>query len=181
MILAREDIIEALSRNEIQLLPLKDESAIGPCSVDLHLSDHFMVFKTGNVLSPGNRTQISANIEDICTGGRPFLLSPGQFILASTLEKIVISKSLAATLQGRSSIARMGVVVQAAGLVNPGTGLQTPTTLTLEIFCQANQPVELIPGIPIIQIIFHRLTRETSTGYDDRDGSKYIGLESPRL
>ncbi|MFX0113021.1 MAG: dCTP deaminase [Candidatus Hodarchaeota archaeon] len=181
MILAREDIIEALKAKEIQIIPFKDESAVGPCSVDLHLSDHFTVFKTGNVLSPGNQAQITANIEDINTGDRPFLLSPGQFILASTQEKIAISKRFAATLQGRSSIARMGVVVQAAGLVNPGTGLKKPSTLTLEVFCQANQPVELIPGIPIIQIIFHQLTRETAIGYDERDGSQYIGLESPRL
>ncbi len=181
MILAREDILEALARNEIKIIPLKNQSAIGPCSVDLHLSDHFSVFRTGNVLSPANQSQTTANIEDINTGNRPFLLSPGQFILASTQEKIAVSKSLAATLQGRSSIARMGVVVQAAGLVNPGTGLETPTTLTLEVFCQANQPVELIPGIPIIQIIFHKLTRETAIGYDEREGSQYVGLDSPRL
>lgn len=181
MILAREDIIVALEKKEIQILPLKSQAAIGPCSVDLHLSGHFTVFKTGNVLSPGNHAQTTANIEDINTGDHPFLLSPGQFILASTQEKIAVSKSLAATLQGRSSIARMGVVVQAAGLVNPGTGLEKPTTLTLEVFCQANQPVELVPGIAIIQIIFHKLTRETSVGYDERDGSQYVGLESPRL
>ncbi len=181
MILAREDIIEALNNKEIQIIPFKGEAQIGPCSIDLHLSDKFTVFKTGNVLSPGNTALMQANLKNICTSGHSFLLSPSQFILASTQEKIVISKGLAATLEGRSSIARMGVVVHAAGLVNPGTGLEKPTTLTLEIFCQANQPVELLPGIPIVQIIFHRLTRQTSIGYDERVGSRYVGLEHPKL
>ena len=76
----------------------------------------------------------------------------------------------------------MGIVVQAAGLVNPGTGLKDPTTLTLEIAHQANSPVELVPGMPIIQIIFHQLTSESNIGYDDREKSKYIGLDArPRV
>jgi deoxycytidine triphosphate deaminase len=70
-------------------------------------------------------------------------------------------------------------VVHAAGLVNPGTGLLKPTRLTLEIFCQLNNPVQLIPGMGIMQILFHKLTSKSEIGYDERSSSQYIGLNSP--
>ena len=100
-------------------------------------------------------------------------------MLASTSEKISMSKKYAATLEGRSYVARMGVVVHAAGLVNPGTGLQHPTTLTLEI--HSSMPVYLKPGMGIVQIIFHELKSESDEGYDERPQSKYIGLDEPRV
>ena len=84
-------------------------------------------------------------------------------------------------MEGRSSVARLGIVVHAAGLVNPGTGLNKPTRLTLEIYCQLNNPVQLIPGMGIIQILFHELTSSAKTGYDERSSSHYIGLEEPKI
>jgi len=178
MILSHDQIKEAIEKGEIFIDPL-DEGAIGPCSVDLTLSDKFTVFKTGKLFSPLNRDAVRAHSELVDTNGQPFTLSPGQFILGQTKEKIAISKRIAGTLEGRSSVARLGIVVHAAGLVNPGTGLNKPTQLTLEIFCQLNNPVQLIPGMGILQIIFHQLSSEARIGYDERSTSHYVGLEKP--
>ncbi|WP_455142988.1 dCTP deaminase [Candidatus Hodarchaeum mangrovi] len=180
MILSNQDIITAIKEKEISINPF-DENAIGPCSVDLKLGNTFLVFRHGRMFRPNDRTAIHKNTEIIRVDDEPFVLSPNQFVLASTLEKISISKKYAATLEGKSSIARLGIVVQAAGLVNPGTGLNDPTTLTLEIAHQANSPVELIPGMPIIQIIYHRLSSPATVGYDDRPKSRYIGLNDPQI
>ncbi|MFX0207366.1 MAG: dCTP deaminase [Candidatus Hodarchaeota archaeon] len=182
MILSYQDILTAIESREIVISPF-DKSAVGPCSIDLKLGDTFLVFHHGRLFRPNDRKAILRNSEVFTIDkDEAFLLSPNQFVLASTLEKISISKKYAATLEGKSSIARLGIVVQAAGLVNPGTGLKDPTTLTLEIAHQANSPVELVPGMPIIQIIFHQLTSESSVGYDDRETSSYRGLTSkPRV
>ncbi|MFX1517683.1 MAG: dCTP deaminase [Promethearchaeota archaeon] len=182
MILSYQDILTAIESKEILISPF-DKSAVGPCSIDLKLGDTFLVFHHGRLFRPNDRKAILKNSEVFrIEKDEAFLLSPNQFVLASTLEKISISKKYAATLEGKSSIARLGIVVQAAGLVNPGTGLKFPTTLTLEIAHQANSPVELVPGMPIIQIIFHRLTSESTLGYDDRPSSSFIGLgEEPRV
>ena len=110
-----------------------------------------------------------------------FIIAPGQFILASTVETISIPKSIAATLEGLSSVARLGITVHAAGLVNAGTGIKSPTTLTLEISCQNSSPVKLYPGMRIVQIIFHRLESEAKTGYDERKSSKYVGQKKQIL
>ena len=173
-ILSKNDILKAIADGEITIDPY-DPQFVGPCSVDLHLSSKFSLFRTGVIVSPGTHNHTEA----LDTKGEPFFLSPGHFILASTKEKISLGKKYAATLEGRSYVARMGVVVHAAGLVNPGTGVEHPTTLTLEI--HSSMPVNLQPGMGIVQIIFHELTTEASEGYDERKGSKYIGLDEPRV
>ena len=173
MILSRKDILDAIKKKEIIIDPFREES-VGPCSVDLHLSSKFSVFKHGTPVRVGSENYTEA----VDTKGEPFFLSPGQFVLASTQEKITISKSLAASLEGRSYVARLGVLVHGAGLVNPGTGLIKPTTLTLEI--HTSVPVYLSPGMGIIQIIFHILSSESDVGYDERKSSHYIGLDAPR-
>jgi len=188
LILGRNDIIDEIKKENIKIDPL-DFNSIGPCSIDLHLSDKFTVFKTGTLIRMGTliRSDESTDTnqrnltELIDTKNEPFFLSPGQFILASTIEKISISKRFAGYLEGKSSNARLGIIVHAAGLVNPGTGLEKPTTLTLEIFCMVNSTVELVPGMGIIQMSFHELKTPAEIGYDERDGSKYVGLSNPRL
>ena len=173
-ILSRNDIYKAIANGEISIDPYNPD-LVGPCSVDLHLSSKFSLFRTGIIVSPGTHNHTEA----IDTKGEPFFLSPGHFVLASTKERISLSKKYAATLEGRSYVARMGVVVHAAGLVNPGTGTEHPTTLTLEI--HSSMPVYLHPGMGIVQIIFHELKTEASIGYDERKESKYIGLDAPRV
>ena len=175
-ILSNNEILKEIRAKNIIINPF-DIQNVGPCSIDLHLSDKFSVFKTGIIVDPLAQKQI-AYTESLQTNGEKFFLAPGYFVLASKEEKIAISRGLAATLEGRSYVARMGVVVHAAGLVNPGTGLKYPTTLTLEI--HTSMPVYLIPGIGIIQIIFHQLSSEASVGYDDRPQSHYVGLDNPR-
>ncbi len=179
MILSDSEIRTALKSGEIMIDPPPNE--IGPCSVDLHLSDVFIVFKPGYIVRPSKKEEIYKYTEKIKTNGRPFHLAPNQFILGSTKEKIAVSQNFAATLEGRSSIARLGIVVQAAGLVNPGTGMKKPTTLTLEIYGQANTVITLEPGMPIVQIIFHRLSTPATVGYDERPQSQYVGLTDPSL
>jgi len=170
MILPDHEIIEAIKKGEIKIVPFNPKN-VGPCSVDLTLADEFVVFKKGAVIDPLDVESIKKGAILAKTHNGPFLLKPGQFVLARTAEKIALSKRYAATLEGRSSIARLGIVVHAAGLVNPGTGLNEPKPLVLEIFCQNSSPVKLYPGMKIVQIIFHRLSSEASVGYDERKNS----------
>ena len=172
MILSDVDILESLKRKEIVIDPLNTE-LVGPCSVDLRLSDKFVIFKSKSLIDPYDFHTLENAVEIIETKGRPFILMPKQFVLAYTLEKIAISKSLAATLEGRSSIARLGIVVHAAGLVSPGSGMLVPKPLVLEVFSQSDTPVKLYPGMRIVQIIFHRLTSPVSMGYDEDPRSSY--------
>ncbi|MHA1798418.1 MAG: dCTP deaminase [Candidatus Helarchaeota archaeon] len=178
MILPDHEIIKAVKAGIIKIEPF-DEKKVGPCSVDLHLNNIFSVFKMGEIVD--FKKDPKYNIETINTNEKPFIIAPNQFILATTIEKITIPKHIAATLEGLSSVARRGIMVQAAGLVNPGTGMKNSSTLTLEVFCQNSSPVALAPGMRIVQIIFHELKGESQIGYDERDSSRYVGQKDEIL
>jgi len=178
LILPDFEIKKAVSEGRISIDPF-NEKDLGPCSVDLHLNNVFSVFKMGSVVD--FETDPLNYVETIITDKKPFIIAPNQFVLASTVEKIRIPKDIAATLEGLSSVARRGIMVQAAGLVNPGTGMKNTSTLTLEVFCQNSSPVALVPGMRIIQILFHELKGASKIGYDERKGSKYIGQKDEIL
>ena len=181
LILPDYEILELIKKNEIKIEPFNEKN-VGPCSVDLHLDNIFSVFKMGIVVDPKDEESINSAIETIKVKDNEFfIIAPGQFVLGSTIETISIPKYIAATLEGLSSVARLGITAHAAGLVNAGTGFQKPTTLTLEITCQNSSPVKLYPGMRIVQIIFHRLESAAKTGYDERPSSRYIGQKKQIL
>jgi dCTP deaminase len=176
-----KEILKAIEKGEITIYPFNAKDMLGPCSVDLSLLDEFRVFKMGRVVDPQGDFSTGQVTELIVTAGEPFIIAPGQFTLASTVEKIAISRNIAATLEGRSSIARLGIMVHAAGLVNPGTGLVKPSKLTLEVSCQNSSPIKLYPGMKIVQIIFHRLGEQATIGYDERKTSRFVGQDQPTI
>jgi len=180
LILSDSEILEAIRSGEIRIEPFSPDS-LGPCSVDLRLDSRFRVFGEGAEVDPEDFESVRRSSRLVDTGGGPIRLEPGQFVLGRTIERIAISKSLAAFLEGRSSVARMGVVVHAAGLVNPGSGLKRPVPVVLEIFNENRAPVRLYPGMKIVQIIFVRLSRPASVGYDERPCSKFVNQEEPDL
>ena len=181
LILPDYEILKLINKKEITIEPFNEEN-VGPCSVDLHLDYIFSVFKMGIVVDPKNPESINSAIESINIKDKEFfIIAPGQFILASTVESIKIPNYIAATLEGLSSIARLGITVHAAGLVNAGTGMKNPTTLTLEMTCQNSSPVKLYPYMRIVQIIFHRLESEAKIGYDERSTSHYVGQKKKIL
>jgi len=174
MMLSDAEILEAIRKGKIIIDPFREEN-VGPCSVDLTLSSKFTLFEEGQVID--SRLGETVKTQTIDAKGGEIELKPGQFILAKTVEKIAVSKDIAATLEGRSSIARLGVFVHAAGLVNPGSGLIKPVPMVLEVFSQNSSPVKLYPGMKIVQIIFHKLSTPARQGYDERKASRFVGQE----
>ncbi len=180
MMLSDSEILEAIANGEIDIQPF-NKDALGPCSVDLTLDSVFLVYHPGEPIDVRLQDPSRNNTELVDTGGEPFVIRPHQFILGQTRETVAVSPRLAALLEGRSSIARFGIIVHAAGLVNPGTGAMRPGKLTLEIFCENESPVILYPGMRIVQIMFVRLGRTATITYDKRPESKYVGQQLPSI
>jgi len=173
--LSDADILEAIRKGKIIIDPFREEN-VGPASVDLTLSSRFALFEKGQLID-SRRLDETAKMQAINAKGGEIELKPGQFILAKTVEKIAVSRDIAATLEGRSSIARLGIFVHAAGLVNPGSGLTKPVPMVLEVFSQNSSPVKLYPGMKIVQIIFYKLSSPAKQGYDERKTSRFVGQE----
>jgi dCTP deaminase len=180
MMLADVDILKAINAGEIMIDPF-DPDTLGPCSIDLKLDSMFRVYAPGNPVDIRSDDVIDKDTKIVDTGEEPFLILPGQFILGQTQERIKLSPLYAGLLEGRSSVARLGIIVHTAGLVNPGTGTKTPGKLTLEIFCENLSPVLLYPGMRIVQIMFVPLSSRAERAYDARRGSRYVGQDQPRI
>lgn len=144
--------------------------AIGPCSVDLHLSKHFFVFEDDmrDVIDP-REDNSSDGIPVLVPDGESFLLGPRRFVLASTIENISLPGNICGTLEGKSSLARLGLLVHVtAGFFDVGfSGYPT-----LELFNLRQRPIRLYPGMPIAQMAFEE-TSFAHAPYGYRKGSKY--------
>lgn len=138
--------------------------SIQPASIDLHLDNRFLSFDTNETTHIDPYRQ-----QDHLTKSHQaeeFILHPGQFILASTLERVALSSKLVARIEGKSSLGRLGLLVHAtAGFVDPGWD----GWLTLELSNVANLPIILRSGMLIAQLAVSELSTEAEMSY----GGKY--------
>ena len=184
MKLSDVDIRRLLAEGVIQIDPAPSENQIGAMSVDLELGNTFRVFTPGKApfvdLSPPAGSP-SADIEELMShieveGDTPFYLHPGDFALGITIQKVTLPNSIAGRLDGRSSLARLGLMVHAtAHTIDPGWNGR----ITLEFFNCGRLPLALRPGMRICAISFETLLSPTSKPYAVRPDSKYKEQLSP--
>lgn len=179
MILADRDILERLRRGDIVITPAPDlDTQLQPASLDLRLGYDFQTFNYTRqaLIDPGDPATFEqltslAQLED----GERFIVHPGEFVLATTLERIEIPPDLLARLEGRSSIGRIGIVIHStAGYVDPGF----KGKITLEISNLGKIAVALYPRMRICQIAFEEMSSAVSSGYGEKRGAKYQGQDA---
>lgn len=180
MILSDRTIREELAIGRILIEPLGPR-AVQPSSVDLRLDRHFRVFRNhtlGHMDVKSDLTDLTELLSVSESGEQPFMLHPGEFVLGSTLERVVVPSDLVARLEGKSSLGRLGLLIHStAGFVDAGWDGQ----LTLELSNVARLPITLYPGMKIGQISFIRMTTEAENPYGTSAlGSKYQGQVGPR-
>lgn len=175
MLLNKEEILEYIERGEIKVEPF-DKSLVGIDSLDLRLGEEILIAKDINkTIDPKNPENFW---EKKYIGENGIELKPGSFVLASTLEKIGIGKSIAAFIEGRSSLGRLGIMVHVtAGLAHAGFGELKPSHITLEMYSVNPNPVKLYKGMGIAQLAFIKLSKPSKTSYDEI--GKYVGLKGP--
>ena len=177
MVLSDRTIKEELAKGRIVIEPL-GEGCIQPASVDVHLDHQLLLFRNSRRAFIDVREEQSDLTEMVEIGGEaPFMLHPGEFVLASTLEHIEIPDDLVARLEGKSSLGRIGLLIHStAGYVDPGW----KGHLTLELSNVANLPVTLYFGMKIGQLSYLRLSTPADVLYGAESlGSKYQGQASP--
>ncbi len=177
MILSDVSIRKALADGRIVIDPLQD-GAIQPSSVDLRVDRYFRVFRnhTTPFIDPKQNQETLTELVTV-DGEGAFILHPGEFVLASTLERVAVSDDLVGRLEGKSSLGRLGLLIHTtAGFVDSGFD----GYLTLELSNVANLPIALYPEMKIGQISFLQMTTPAEHPYGgDRTGSKYQGQRGP--
>jgi dCTP deaminase len=181
MILSDRDILRRLSEGSLVIEPLDDiDVQVQPASVDCRLGREFLKFQRTDIacIHPESEQEVSEYVsETIVDSDEDFIIHPGDFVLATTKERVEIPPDLLAHVEGRSSIGRLAVVVHAtAGIVDPGY----KGHITLELSNLGAAPVALRPGMRISQLTFTQLTSPSKRPYGDDRGSKYQGQQGPQ-
>ncbi|MBI2543482.1 MAG: dCTP deaminase [Candidatus Aenigmarchaeota archaeon] len=177
MILSDREIKEYITNGKLKIDNMEDPHIqIQPSGVDLRLGNDFRMFKVISVpyIDPKhpieNYTEL-IKIED----DEPFILHPGEFVLASVKEHISMPLDLVGIIDGRSSLGRLGIAVHTTSAgVNPGW----EGTLTLEVANIGKMPVALYAGMRVAKITFAKLTSEPEVPYGKRGNEKYQGQDS---
>jgi dCTP deaminase len=177
VILSDRSLREAIAAGRLVIDPL-DDDAIQPSSIDVRLDNRFRVFYTArhpyiDVKQPMDDLTELVEVKP----DDAFILHPGEFVLGSTLEQVGIPPDLAARLEGKSSLGRLGLMTHStAGFLDPGF----VGHVTLELSNVANLPITLYPGMRIGQIAVFQLTTPAERPYGSRGvGSKYQGQRGP--
>lgn len=179
MRLCDRDIERYLDNGHLKISPLPTRESISGATVDIRLGNQFRTFREHTVpyidLS-GPKKAISAALdrvmseEIVLAAGEAFYLHPGELALAVTLESVAIADDLVGWLDGRSSLARLGLMVHAtAHRIDPGWHGQ----IVLEFFNSGKLPLALKPGMTIGALSFELLTGHAARPYNRRQDAKY--------
>jgi len=149
-VLTKPVILKAIKSGQIKIDPFKP-AQVGPGSIDFHLDKTFRVFLPAKDIfhiksGPLNYQKVTKTI----TVDDHLTLLPGQSAQGITIENLVLPNNLCGWIQGRSSLARVGLMVHiTANFIHPGTSAKQ----VLEMTNAGPMPLAIHPGIPICQII----------------------------
>ena len=177
MLLSDRDILAEIDAGRIGINPW-DPEMLQPSSIDIRLDRFFRVFENHrypHIDPAADQSDLTRMVEP--EGDEAFILHPGEFVLGSTYEVCSLPDDIAARVEGKSSLGRLGLLTHAtAGFVDPGfTG-----HVTLELANVATLPIKLWPGMKIGQFCFFRLTSPAENAYGSGPyGNRYQGQRGP--
>jgi dCTP deaminase len=177
MLMSDRDIRASIEAGLIGLDPL-ELGLLQPSSIDVRLDRFFRLFdnhKYAFIDPAEQQDELTRLIEVDPT--EPFILHPGEFVLGSTYEFVTLPDDVAARLEGKSSLGRLGLLTHStAGFVDPGF----KGHVTLELSNVATLPIKLWPGMKIGQLCFFKLTSPSEHPYgSEKYSSRYQGQRGP--
>ncbi|MCX6485846.1 MAG: dCTP deaminase [Rhodoluna sp.] len=177
MLMSDRDIRAAIESGQIGLEPL-EMSLLQPSSFDVRLDRFFRLFdnhKCAYIDPAEDQSDLTQLIE--VDPKEAFILHPGEFVLGSTYEFVSLPDNIAARLEGKSSLGRLGLMTHStAGFVDPGF----KGHVTLELANVSNLPIKLWPGMKVGQLCFFQLSSPSETPYgSEKYNNRYQGQRGP--
>lgn len=177
--LSDKDILKAIEQKDLVIDPF-DPACVRPSAISLKLGAEILIPKKVDLIDIRKKTDLPYETVKISTD-KPFILRPQQFVLGHTFEKVSVSTKLGFLIEGRSTLARLGVsVVQSAMIVDSG---HTGRPITLEIFNCGPSPITLYAGMSISKAVVFRLSSTANRSYDKyaRYSNQSSGVGKPIL
>ena len=163
MFLSDRDIEKAVKKGEIVIKNF-DPRRLQPASYDVLLGNTFQVTNPHEMqaIDPSKKL-FPQSREIVKEDDEVFVLHPREMVLG-TLKDFVGSKKYLIQISGKSSLARVGLVVHnTAGIINPGHFLH----ITLELANFNTLPIILRPGMAIAQLTFSKLSSPVKHDYTE--------------
>ena len=177
MLLSDRDIRSHIDTGRIALDPY-DATMIQPSSIDVRIDRYFRLFDNHKypVIDPAEDQPDLTRLIEVAPD-EPFILHPGEFVLGATFEQVTLADDVAARLEGKSSLGRLGLLTHStAGFIDPGFSGH----VTLELSNMATLPVKLWPGMKIGQLCFFQLSSPAEKPYGSAEyKSRYNGQRGP--
>ena len=177
MLLSDSDIRSYVASGRVRLKPW-DPEMVQPSSVDIHLDRFFRLFDNHKypVVDPAADQPELTRLIEVSADGE-FVLHPGEFVLGATYERVTLADDVAARLEGKSSLGRLGLLTHStAGFIDPGFSGH----VTLELSNTATLPIKLYPGMKVGQLCFFQLSSPAERPYGaGATGSRYQGQRGP--
>lgn len=178
------DIERYLDEGKISLTPRPGNDKINGATIDVRLGNSFRVFRehsTPYIDLSGPREEVSAQLERVMSeeiiiaDNDAFYLHPGELALATTLESVKLPANIVGWLDGRSSLARLGLMVHVtAHRIDPGW----EGKIVLEFFNAGKLPLALRPNMTIGALSFEILSGDAARPYNVRKDAKYKNQQS---
>ena len=177
MLMSDRDIRASIESGAIGLEPL-DMGLLQPSSFDVRLDRFFRLFdnhKYAYIDPAEDQSDLTRLVE--VKADEAFILHPGEFVLGSTYEFVTLPDNIAARLEGKSSLGRLGLLTHStAGFVDPGFNGH----VTLELANVSNLPIKLWPGMKVGQLCFFQLSSPSETPYgSEKYLNRYQGQRGP--
>ena len=177
MLMSDRDIRASIEAGQIGLEPLEMD-LLQPSSFDVRLDRFFRLFdnhKYAFIDPAEDQSDLTQLIE--VDPNEAFILHPGEFVLGSTYEFVTLPDNIAARLEGKSSLGRLGLMTHStAGFVDPGF----KGHVTLELANVSNLPIKLWPGMKVGQLCFFQLSSPSETPYgSEKYNNRYQGQRGP--
>lgn len=159
MILSDKTILKMLDEKSLVIEPVTKEQ-IQPASVDIRLGNTFSIVDD----TPSGIITLDSSISYKTITTDTYLILPGQFVLATTMEYFELPDDLTAFVEGRSSLGRMGLFIQNAGWVDPGFKGE----ITLELFNANRCAINLKAGRRVGQLVFAQMDDHALNPYNGK-------------
>lgn len=179
MRLCDKDIKKHLAYGDIKIVPAVDESQISGLTVDVRLGNKFRVFEDHQapyIDLSGAKSDVQAALDNVMSDeieiadDKAFFLHPGELAIAVTYESITLPSNMVGWLDGRSSLARLGLMVHVtAHRIDPGWS----GNIVLEFFNSGKLPLALKPKMKIGALSFELLSGHAEKPYNSRNDAKY--------
>lgn len=183
MRLCDKDIVNYLQQGKIAINPAPANDMISGVTVDIRLGNKFRVFQDHHapyIDLSGTKESMQAALNSVMSDeivldeGKAFFLHPGELALAVTHESITLPDNIVGWLDGRSSLARLGLMVHVtAHRIDPGWS----GNIVLEFFNGGKLPLALKPMMKIGAVSFEIMSGSAEKPYNSRLDAKYRGQD----